>query len=148
MMTPSQHFAIADALNFHATIGRFGTFLTFVASDQARDLTHAVFEIELNTMGRDILCKAMDEHFAFRAKEEPQRDPVVDAQGVVHSTQELDQARPLVTIFGPITVKRRAYCHKGTANLYPVDAVANLPTEKHSHRLREIAAKAAVLKIV
>ncbi len=144
MMTPSQDFAIAYDPNFHATIERFGTFLTFVESDQARELTHAALEIELNTLGRDILREAMSEHFALRAKEEPQRDPVVDAQGVVHTTQELDQARPLVTIFGPITVKRRAYRHKGTANLYPADAVANLPTEKYSHGLREIAAKAAV----
>ncbi len=144
MMTPSQDFSIADDPNFHAAIERLGTFLTFVASDPARELTHAALEIELNTLGRDILREALSEHFALRAKEESQRDPVVDAQGVVHRTQERDQARPLVTIFGPITVTRRAYRHKGTANLYPADAVANLPTEKYSHGLREIAAKAAV----
>ncbi len=40
-------------------------------------------------MGRDILCQAMDEHFGLRAKEESPREPVVDAQGVVHTTQEL-----------------------------------------------------------
>ena len=66
-----------------------------------------------------------------------------DAQGILHPTQEPDQTRPLVTIFGPIPVTRIAYRHKGTANLYPADHVANLPTEKYSHGLREMAAREA-----
>ena len=35
---------------------------------------------------------------------------------------------------------RLAYRHRGAANLYPADAVLNLPEELHSHGLRELAA--------
>ena len=85
----------------------------------------------------------MSDHFALRAKNERRLAHVEDAQGILHTTQEPDQTRPLVTIFGPIPVTRIAYRHKGTANLYPADHVANLPTEKYSHGLREIAAREA-----
>jgi len=42
-----------------------------------------------------------------------------------------------VTIFGEVTVTRLAYRAKGSENLCPADAVLNLPSELHSHGLRQ-----------
>jgi hypothetical protein len=43
-------------------------------------------------------------------------------------------------VFGDVQVRRIAYRSRGHDNLYPADAVLNLPTERHSHGLRRLAA--------
>ena len=129
---------------FPVTMERMHGLLQFLGSHSTELLTHAALEDELTVLGRDLLRVAMEEHFQLRALTEVPLPEVVDAQGIAHTTKEAHQTRPLVTRFGPIVVMRLAYRHKGTANLYPADAAANLPTEKYSHGLREIAAKAAV----
>ena len=53
---------------------------------------------------------------------------------------EADHVRALASVFGTVTVTRCAYRAKGVGNLHPVDAVLNLPAEKHSHGLRALAA--------
>lgn len=53
---------------------------------------------------------------------------------------EPGHTRPPTTIFGEVSVKRLAHRAPGVANLHPSDAVLNLPPEKHSHGLRELAA--------
>jgi hypothetical protein len=143
-MTPSETLPLEEHSTFHATVERFGTLLTFAESAEACSLTHAALEVEITHLGRDVLQQLIQDHFALRAKEEVRLAQVEDAQGMLHTTKATNQTRPLVTVFGPITVSRVAYRHKGSANLYPADCVANLPTEIHSHGLREIAAREAV----
>lgn len=60
--------------------------------------------------------------------------------GLPHSSVEAGHRRPLATVFGTVTVERVAYRHRGSANLHPADAALNLPTERHSHGLRLLAA--------
>ena len=43
-------------------------------------------------------------------------------------------------IVGTVSVGRMAYRRRGEPNLYPADAVLNLPEELHSHGLRQLAA--------
>lgn len=43
-------------------------------------------------------------------------------------------------MFGEVTVARMAYRAPGQTNLHPADVRWNLPTEKHSHGLRRLAA--------
>lgn len=135
---------MGDPSTFHATRESFSRLVAFAASAEARTLTHAALETEINALGRDMMRQAMQDHFALRALEETRRPDLVDAAGAAHTTVEPDQTRSLKTIFGPITVRRMAYRHKGTTNLYPADCVANLPIEMHSHGLREIAAREAL----
>ncbi len=61
-------------------------------------------------------------------------------EGVVHGAVEAGHDRPLATVFGGVEVSRLAYRHRGEKNLYPADAVLNLPTELYSHGLRRMAA--------
>ncbi len=65
---------------------------------------------------------------------------VVGADGAARRYAEAGHSRPLATVFGKVTVKRLAYRRKGEANLHPADAALNLPTERHSHGLRRLAA--------
>ena len=53
---------------------------------------------------------------------------------------EAGHTRALTTVFGEVRVARQAYRRRGHANLYPADAALNLPAEKHSHGLRQLAA--------
>lgn len=62
---------------------------------------------------------------------------VVDAHGVTHGAVEAGHHRPLETIFGEVVVTRLAYRAKKANNLHPSDAALNLPSERHSHGLRE-----------
>ena len=48
---------------------------------------------------------------------------------------EPDHDRGLATVFGEVEVTRMAYRHRGDPNLYPADAVLNLPAGKYSHGL-------------
>ncbi len=59
---------------------------------------------------------------------------------VARTRVEPEHTRPLTTIFGEVAVERLAYRARGVPNLYPADAVLNLPVEKHSHGLRRLAA--------
>jgi hypothetical protein len=59
---------------------------------------------------------------------------------VARTRVEPERTRPLTTIFGEVAVERLAYRARGVPNLYPADAMPNLPAEKHSHGLRRLAA--------
>jgi hypothetical protein len=65
---------------------------------------------------------------------------VVGADGVVRGSAEAGHQRRLATVFGAVSVERIAYRRRGYGNLHPADGVLNLPTEKHSHGLRRLAA--------
>ena len=60
--------------------------------------------------------------------------------GAPRTRAEKGLTRPLVTRFGQVTVSRIAYRAPGRPNVHLLDAVLNLPEEKHSHGLRKLAA--------
>ncbi|MDA8313595.1 MAG: ISKra4 family transposase [Actinomycetota bacterium] len=76
----------------------------------------------------------------LRAEHEERLEGVAGAEGAVHGAVEAGHDRPLATVFGGVEVSRLAYRHRGEKNLYPADAVLNLPTELYSHGLRRMAA--------
>jgi hypothetical protein len=79
------------------------------------------------------------DHLDVRAARE-KRVEVVDAEGIAPGSVETGHGRGLATIFGAVRVERLAYRQRGEANLHPADALLNLPTERHSHGLRLVAA--------
>src|SRR5674476_441655 len=82
----------------------------------------------------------LQDHLDLRAHNEPRIGHVNDARGVPRPSAETGHTRTLATVFGQVDVERIAYRRRGNANLYPADAVLNLPEEKHSHGLRQLAA--------
>ncbi|MDQ3575173.1 MAG: ISKra4 family transposase [Actinomycetota bacterium] len=106
---------------------------------EAAELTHAELESGLDERGREVLRRMLQDHLELRAQRE-ERVEVVDADGVTHGAVEAGHARVLTTIFGEVNVCRLAYRHRGHPNLHPADAALNLPTERHSHGLRRLAA--------
>lgn len=118
----------------------FETLIGFFAGPEAAGLTHGELEARLKTDGFELLRQVLQDHFDLRALREQRTATPVGSDGSARPYVEAEHTRPLITIFGEVTVTRFAYRAKRAANLYPADAVANLPAESYSHGLREMAA--------
>jgi hypothetical protein len=88
----------------------------------------------------DVVGQLCQDDLDLRAATEQRLAGVVDATDTPRRALEAGHARGLETIFGDVGVTRLAYRRRGEQNLYPADAALNLPTELHSHGLRELCA--------
>ena len=125
-------FSRADAI--------YGSLVGFLSGEEAGTLTHDELETRLATCGRDLLRQLFQDHLDLRASRERRAGAVIDAAGVAHEAVEAGHRRGLATVVGAVTVTRLAYRAKGGENLHLQDACLNLPAERHSHGLRELAA--------
>jgi hypothetical protein len=112
----------------------------WLASQEAAALAHADLEDQPGGRGRELLRLLFQARLDLRALGERRRDGVTGADGIVRTRVEKGHARPLATVFGPVTVTRMAYRAPGAPNVHPADAQLNLPEEKQSHGLRRLAA--------
>ena len=138
-MTTDGADASAALEAFSAARACFATIEGWLAGPASDGLEHGELEQQLDTRGRELLRLLFQDHVDLRALREG-RLKVADAGGSPRTRVETGHARGLATIFGEVTVTRLAYREPGQANLHPADAVLNLPTEKHSHGLRQLAA--------
>ena len=113
--------------------------VAWLAGGDAVALTHGELEAQVGERGRELQRRLYQGHLGLRAAREERRENVV-ADGVARSRVESGHSRPLMTVFGPVTVTRMAYRAAGARNACPADAELNLPPEKHSHGLRRLAA--------
>ena len=111
-----------------------------MGSEEARTLSHEELETRLGTDGRELLRQLFQDHLDLRAAREQRAGAVRNAKGACHNAVEPGHRRCLETVFGEVAVTRLAYRAKGADNLHPADAALNLPRERHSHGLRQLAA--------
>jgi hypothetical protein len=102
--------------------------------------THAEMEERLTVMSRELFRVLFQDHLDLRAAREQRRDDVAGPDEPARARVETGHSRGLASVFGQVRVQRAAYRAPGAPNLYPADAVLNLPVEKHSHGLRRLAA--------
>ena len=127
--------------DFAASREQFDQLLGFLNGADAAAMAHAHLEEQLSSRGRALLKLLLQDHLDLRAsRERPQPGPVTGADTVTRTRIETGHQRGLATVFGPVTVTRIGYRAPGADNLYPADAALNLPEEKHSHGLRQLAA--------
>ena len=119
---------------------RFESVVGFLPGSQAAGLTHSELETRLSVDARELIRVLYQDHLDLRTGREVRLPALTDAAGISRGAVERAHRRPLQTVFGAVNVDRLAYRHRGEANLYPADAALNLPTELHSHGLRELAA--------
>ena len=112
----------------------------WLASEDAAGLQHGEVEEQLDVRGRELLRRLFQDRLELTAAREVRRHDVTGEDGIPRTRAEKGRARPLVTKFGQVTVSRIAYRVPGRPNVHPLDAVLNLPEEKHSHGLRKLAA--------
>jgi hypothetical protein len=125
---------------FAASRECFEDVLGWLTGPDANALNHAELEGQLDCRGRELLRRMLQDHLGMRAATEARLGAVLDPEAVSHGAVEAGHVRPLASIFGKVDVERLAYRHRGHPNLYPADAVLNLPVEHHSHGLRRTAA--------
>lgn len=107
---------------------------------EAAGLSHGELEEWLDAKGRELQRQMYQDSLDLRALQETRLETVVGADGVSRGSVETGHHRGLHTVFGGVEVTRLAYRRRGCANLYPADAMLNLPDELHSHGLRRLAA--------
>ena len=118
----------------------FGELEDWAASGEAAGLQHAELEEQLEVRGRELLRRVFQDRLDATAAAEERRHDVAGEDGVVRTRAEKGRKRPLMTRFGQVTVSQIAYRSPGRSNVCPLDAMLNLPEEKHSHGLRRLAA--------
>lgn len=116
-------FCTAD-LKFAALKGRL------IDADTLR-LEHSAVERLIETDGREVLRELFQSHLTVRGMEEVQVVPVAE-DGKARGHCRMGTSRPLMSIFGPVTVTRRGYSARGHDSRFPLDGALNLPPEKQS----------------
>ena len=119
---------------------RFETVVAWLGGAESTGLTHAELEARLQVESRELFRQLLQDHLDLRAQREGRLEEVVGADGLPRGSAEAGHQRGLATVFGEVQVRRIAYRRRGCGNLHPADGVLNLPTEKHSHGLRRLAA--------
>jgi hypothetical protein len=137
----SQYATRVDVGVFEASRAMFETLVKQLADpDGVLHTTHAELEELLTTRSRELMRQLLQDHLDLRAQREQRLRDVTGARQVARGSVETGHTRALTTVFGQVRVSRLAYRRRGHANLYPADAQLNLPVEKHSHGLRQLAA--------
>ncbi len=108
---------------------------TELRGEAALSMTHSEVERLIRSKGWEVLRRLMDGHVQLRGVGDVEDGVVVGADEVQRTHRRLHD-RILMTIFGPIEVRRRGYGQRGSTSLHPLDADLNLPPEEYSHELR------------
>jgi len=137
-MSAALQSSSADA--FERSRAEFQRVVEFLEDEAAGNLAHGELEDHLQDRGRELLRLLFQDHLDLRAVREQRISTVCDAEGRSRGTVERGHDRALGTVFGKLSVARLAYRQHDCTNLYPADALLNLPVESHSHGLRRLAA--------
>jgi len=117
--------------------------VSFLEGAEAAAASHAELEKRVSLDGREVLRLALQGHLDLRSSSEKRIEEVADAIGLPRGSVEAGHERLLMTVFGEVMVSRLAYRRRSCANLHPEDGALNLPAERYSHGLRELAATEA-----
>ena len=119
---------------------QFEETLGWLAGAEAQALEHGELEDQLGQRGRELQRLMFQGQLDLRGLREQRRHDVAGPEGTLRTRAENDHGRPLMTVFGQVTVRRIAYRAPGLPNVHVTDEELNLPEEKHSHGLRRLAA--------
>ena len=96
--------------------------VTTLTSLEAAQMTHSELEALLHREGMDLLRQLLQDHLDLRAEREQQLDWVHGSDGDKRTHHRADRTTGLMTIFGPVRPRRRAYEGRGLGVLSPADA--------------------------
>lgn len=126
---------------FAAARQQFEALIEELHSDRTAEMEHGDIERLISRMGTEVLRRLMQAHLDLRAGREVRRDDVTEPRGSVLSRCRVNRTRDLMTIFGEVIVRRKAYSAPGVRSIFPLDAELNLAGDKYSHELRNRVAE-------
>lgn len=141
MTTATMKAASAQA-PFTAANAAFDALKLRLRGCQAFALTEADVERLISDDGREVLRCLLQGHVDLRSAAEP-RVRVVGEDGVARPHARKGTSRAVKSVFGDVTVARKAYTARGTDGRAPMDADLNLPPQKYSLELRRMVALTA-----
>lgn len=127
-----EEFTAALAYARHMVDGLVGT--------EASTMTHGQAEQYIKKHGNEFMRRMLQGFLNHRAAQEA-RQPLVVGGDDIERISRRRRERPLESLFGEVSVHRRAYEHEGAVSLHPLDAELNLPAAKYSHGLERIVAQ-------
>ena len=136
--------ADAMAAGLGGLVGELVALAGELTGPAAAQLSFDEIEQQVIARGREVLRMTVQYVMDARAAAEPRRAEVAGADGVRRRRAERGHARTVVTWFGPVIVRRLAYRAPGAANLYPADAVLNLPVRRYSWAVQQAAVRYAL----
>lgn len=130
---------------FAATRAVFEQGLGQLSGPDTAHAGHEELEDLLDAWGREVKRQALQDHLDLRsAREQVRPCGITGSDGLERTRVEHGHHRRLATVFGQVSVTRKAYRAPGATNVYPLDAELNLPTGLHSHGLARLACIEAV----
>ena len=138
--------AMAEALQagLGALVGRLAELAGELTGEGFAAASFDQIEQRARVQGRELLRMTIQHVLDVQAAAEPRLADVADAAGAVRPWAERGHARTVVSVFGPVTIRRMAYRAAGAVNLHPRDAVLNLPARRYSYAVQARAAGFAV----
>jgi|CXWL01.1.fsa_nt_gi hypothetical protein len=134
--------AVVQEKSFAASREQFEHVIARLGSAEARAANHRELEDLLEAEGRELMRMLYQDHLDVRGTGAV--ESVVESADGVALTHGRLMERGLMTVFGPVRVRRMGYGMRGAASLHPLDAELNLPPESYSHGVgRRIAVEAA-----
>lgn len=126
--------ASADAVQpgLGVLAGMLAVLVDELTGDRSGAVSFDQIEQRVAERGRELLRMTVQHVLDVRAAAEPRLVGVADAAGVARPRAECGHSRTVVSQVGPVVVSRRAYRAPGAVNLYPRDAVLNLPVRRYS----------------
>ena len=143
------------------TLDHLASVVAWLDGPEAMAAGHGVLEAHLQVDSRETYRLLLQGHLDERARREPRRPGLTGADGVPRPRVENGHDRGLMSVFGPVTVTRKAYRATPVSarpvsvgpedtttvraavpvegNLHPADVVLNLPPGRHSAGLARLA---------
>jgi hypothetical protein len=115
---------------------RMGELVAHLATGQMSSCTQEELELYVTSAGRELQRQLLQDNLDQRARTEQRLDRVVGGDGVARTRAERGHRRLLSTTVGRVDVERIAYRAPGVSNLYPADAVLDLPGHLYSRPLQ------------
>ncbi|WP_239342360.1 ISKra4 family transposase [Frankia sp. CiP3] len=146
-MTAYERLArLAESGHFEETLARCADLVEAMESTRTGGLTHDALEDVIEGRLRTIGHGAIADHLALRAlREQPVSPRPVGADEIPRTRLEHGHDTVLTSLFGDVTVVRKAYRAPGVRNLYPADRDLNLPDGQYSHGLRRRIVRAVAI---
>jgi hypothetical protein len=119
-------------------VGRLAGLVGDLTGADAAGLSFDEVERQVMVRGRELLQMIVQHVMDAQAAAELRRAVVTDAAGVPRRRAERGHARTVVTLAGPVVIRRLAYRAAGQPNLYLRDAVLNLPPRRYSWGLQQM----------
>ena len=93
--------------------------------------------------GTELLRPLVQGYLGLRAIREPRRDDPVGPEGAPLTHCRPNCERPLMTLFGEVTVSRKGYSRRCMGSVFSLDGELDLSKDLHPHGLRRRAAAGA-----